>query len=67
MAAFCLASAAAAPSTCDLERFLVHEEQDLAGLYHRAFGIDPLVQETVDPRLDVHLVRALGLSDIFDS
>ena len=46
-----------------LERLLVHQEQHLPLLHHRAFGVDAPVEKAADPRLDVDLARALRLRD----
>ena len=46
-----------------LKRFLVHLEEDLALLHDRAFRVDALVEEARHARLNVHGLRALGLSD----
>ncbi len=47
------------------ERFLVHHEQYLACLDDFAFRVELLVEETVDPRHDADLLRALRLRDVF--
>ena len=66
-AASCRARAALGLIELHLKRFLVHQKERVALLDDRAFGIDPLVQKAADPRLNVHLPRALRLGDILEA
>ena len=49
-----------------LEGLGVHLEHDLAELDDAAFGVEPLVQETVHTRTNLHLLRTGGAADKFE-
>jgi hypothetical protein len=48
-----------------LERLGIDLEQQLAGLDHRTFGIDALVEKARNPRLDIDRLRTLRLRHVF--
>ncbi len=54
------------PINLGLEGLLVHKKEDLSLLHDGPFGIYLFVEKPADPGLDVHLVGALGLPQVFE-
>ena len=50
----------------DLERLLVHQEEDVSLADEPALRVDPPLEEATHARLDADLPRALGLGDVLD-